>query len=323
MTLLDHYAGCLIGLAIGDALGTTVEFQELGTFEPVADMLGGGPFGLEPGQWTDDTSMALCLAESLVVRRGFDPIDQLDRYVRWWKEGHLSCTGTCFNIGNTVRQALRTFQSTREAYPGPTDTYSAGNGCIMRLAPVPLAYAGAPVHAVEKSGESARTTHVARTCIDACRYFGGLLVGAAHGVEKERLLGPRYCPVEDGWERQPLCPEIGAIADGSFKVRNPPAVRGSGYVVDCLEAALWAFFKSSTFEEGVLLAVNLGDDVDTTGAVYDQLAGAYYGLSAIRTDWVKETAMSDFIQSQAGAVLQLSESLPLIDAPDDDAHSKT
>ena len=145
----DRFRGCLLGLAGGDALGTTLEFQPPGTFEPIEDMVGGGPFRLEPGQWTDDTDMALCLAESLIENGGFDAADQMRRYVRWWREGHLSSTGTCFDIGNTIRSALMKFEATGEPFSGGTHPHSAGNGSIMRLAPVPLFFAGDPETAIE------------------------------------------------------------------------------------------------------------------------------------------------------------------------------
>ncbi len=195
METIERYRGSLLGLATGDALGTTLEFSPPGSFEPLEDMVGGGPFGLEPGQWTDDTSMALCLAESLVECRGFDPVDQLRRYLRWYREGHLSSTGSCFDIGNTVRSALLRFEKTGEPYCGSTDPGRAGNGSIMRLAPVPLFYAHNPREAIARSGESSLTTHGARTAVDACRYLGGLIVGAAGGAGKEELLVPRYSPV--------------------------------------------------------------------------------------------------------------------------------
>ncbi len=126
--------------------------------------------------------MALCLAESLIERKGFDPIDQLERYVRWYREGHLSSTGRCFDIGGTVRSALIQFERTREPYCGPTDPNSAGNGSIMRLAPVPMFYARNPLEAIEKSAASSKTTHGALTAGDACRYLGALIVGAINEV---------------------------------------------------------------------------------------------------------------------------------------------
>ena len=306
MNQRERFQGCLQGLAAGDALGTTLEFRARGSFEPLTDMLGGGPFQLKPGQWTDDTSMALCLAESLIECRGFNPKDQMERYVRWWKEGHLSCTGTCFDIGNTTRAALSAFLKTGNPMSGPTDAYSAGNGSLMRLAPVPMLYAGDPKEAIEKSGESSKTTHGARVCIDACRYFGGLIAGALAGTEKEELLADHYAPIPGYWKTHSLISEIDDIAAGSFKKKNPPEIRGTGYVVQSLEAALWAFHKSKTFKEGCLMAVNLGDDADTTGAIYGQLAGAYYGEEGIPEKWLAITAMKNMILALADNISRIT-----------------
>ena len=296
----ERFQGCLLGLAVGDALGTTVEFKAPGTFRPVQDMVGGGPFNLAKGQWTDDTSMALCLAESLLSCRGFDALDQMQRYTRWWQEGHLSSTGRCFDIGNTVADALREFSRTGEPLSGSTDAHTAGNGSLMRLAPVPMFFAAEPASALGMSGESSKTTHGAMSCVDACRYYGGLIVGALHGIEKEQLLSPCYTPAAGIWQQQPLCPEIEAIARGSYRYKQPPAIIGSGYVVQSLEAALWAFANSTTFAEGALLAVNLGNDADTTAAIYGQLAGAWYGEMAIPKAWRSCLTHLDLIRSMAG-----------------------
>ncbi len=216
MDTIERYRGALLGLAAGDALGTTLEFHPPGSFPPLTDMVGGGPFGLRPGQWTDDTSMALCLATSLVERQGFDPGDQLTRYLRWYREGYLSSTGRCFDIGNTIRSALHRFERTGEPYCGPSTTHSSGNGSIMRLAPVPLAYAARPEEAIERSGESSRTTHGSPVCVSACRYLGALLVGAVNGAGKDELLSDHYSPAPGCWARHPLAAEVDAIAAGSF-----------------------------------------------------------------------------------------------------------
>jgi ADP-ribosylglycohydrolase len=309
MGQVERYRGCLLGLAVGDALGTTLEFQPPGSFTPIQEMIGGGPFHLAPGQWTDDTSMALCLAESLIARQGFDPIDQLARYLRWYHEGHLSSTGRCFDIGHTVRAALVQFARTREPYCGSTDPQSAGNGSLMRLAPVPLAYVRKPKEAIERSGESSRTTHGAPAAVDACRYLGALLVGAIHGVSKTALLAERYTPIPGYWEAHPLVPEVDAVAAGSFRRRHPPEIRGTGYVVHSLEAALWAFSHSASFRDGCLLAVNLGDDADTTGAVYGQLAGAFYGEQGIPASWRMQLAHRPVIESLIAELLVLSTTL--------------
>ena len=108
----DRFRGALAGLATGDALGTPLEFTQPGSFARLDDMVGGGPFRLKAGQWTDDTSMALCLAESLAECGGFDPADQMRRYVRWWREGYLSSTGVCFDIGGATSAALWAFHTT-------------------------------------------------------------------------------------------------------------------------------------------------------------------------------------------------------------------
>jgi ADP-ribosyl-[dinitrogen reductase] hydrolase len=306
--LRDRYRGALLGLAVGDALGTTVEFKAPGTFESITDLVGGGPFSLKPGQWTDDTSMALCLAESLIEKRGFDPRDQMDRYCRWWKEGYLSSTGTCFDIGITVQTALTHYLRSGEPFAGSTDPFTAGNGSLMRLAPVPLAFRRNVELAIHNAGESSRTTHAASTTIDACRYFAGLLLGALEGRSKEELLSSFFYPAPDEqyWKRHPLSPEIAEIADGSFKQKEPPAIIGSGFVVRSLEAALWAFYRSDSFRDGALCAVNLGNDSDTTGAIYGQLAGAFYGLNAIPQDWIERLKMREFIRERADALLDFS-----------------
>jgi ADP-ribosylglycohydrolase len=306
ISLEQRYQGCLLGLAVGDAVGTTVEFMPPGSFPLVEDMVGGGPFGLNVGEWTDDTSMALCLADSLLACKGFDAGDQMDRYVRWWKEGYLSSNGRCFDIGGTVSQALRRYQQTGNPLSGSTDPHSAGNGSLMRLAPVPLFFANDPEKAIMMSGESSRTTHGVRACLDACRYFGGLLIGALEGESKDKLLSPRYSPVEGLWERIPLCFEIDEVARGSFEQKKPPQVVGSGDVVKALEAALWAFYRSSTFEEGCLLAVNLGNDADTTAAIYGQIAGAYYGINAIPARWIERLACKKEIVGIADQLYALS-----------------
>ena len=310
MEQIDRYLGSLQGLAVGDALGTTLEFAEPGTFRPITDMVGGGPFGLGPGEWTDDTSMALCLAESLVEKNSFDPQDQMERYIRWWREGHLSHSGTCFDIGITTRKALGQFEITQDPFSGSSDSFAAGNGSIMRLAPIPMFYAQRPELAIMKSAESSRTTHGAIEAIDACRYLGAIIVGALNGAPKDELLSEHYCPITDYWKKNPLTSKIDDIAMGSFRHKEPPDIKGTGYVVESLEAALWAFNKAETFDEGCLLAVNLGDDADTTGAIYGQIAGAYFGEQGIPQKWLRNLAMRPTILSLAHELFKYSSVIP-------------
>ena len=303
----DRIRGGLLGLAVGDAVGTTVEFRPPGSFVPLTDMVGGGPFGLPPGAWTDDTAMAACLAQSLVETGAFDPADQLRRYLRWYREGHLSSTGRCFDIGGTTRAALERFEASGDpATSGATHEQSAANGSIMRLAPVPLAYAQDPAEAVRLAGESSRTTHALPVCVDACRYLGGLLVGAVRGDTKDALLSPGYAPAPGLWDAAPLHPKIATVAAGSFLAKAPPTVRGTGYVVASLEAALWAFATSESFEACVLAAANLGDDADTTAAVAGQLAGAYYGAGNIPAGWLERLALRERLEVLADGLVALA-----------------
>jgi ADP-ribosyl-[dinitrogen reductase] hydrolase len=305
-----RFQGALWGLAAGDAVGTTVEFKVPGTFERVTDLAGGGPFDLPAGAWTDDTSMALCLAESLVECRGFDPVDQLERYVRWYREGYWSSTGRCFDIGGATRAALEQFESTREPYPGDRDPRAAGNGPLMKLAPVALAYAAHPAEAIRCAGLSARTTHGATEALDACRYWSGLLVGALAGTDLRGLIGgDAYAPVPGLWEQEPLHSKVAAVAAGSFRGKAPPEIRGGGYVVDALEAALWAVHSTDDFEAAVLAAVNLGDDADTTAAIAGQLAGALYGVDGIPESWRERIVMGDEILALADDLRELATAI--------------
>ena len=299
LTSLDRYRGALLGLAAGDALGTTLEFTRPGAFTPITDMIGGGPFELQPGEWTDDTSMALCLAESLLECGAFDPVDQLAQYLRWKRTGHHSSTGRCFDIGGTVLTALARFERFSDPWSGSAEPNSAGNGSIMRLAPVPLFFAHDPELAISNAALSSRTTHGHPEAIDACRYLAGLIVGALQGRTKEELLLTRFSPLPGLWTAYPLVAAIARVANGSYLHEEPPVIRGDGYVTRSLEAALWAFARSTCFEDGALLAVNLGEDADTTGAVYGQLAGAYYGVASIPPSWRSTIAKRDVFESFA------------------------
>lgn len=276
LSLQDRYAGSLLGLACGDALGTTVEFKARGSFMPLRGIVGKGPFGLAAGQWTDDTSMALCLAESLVENR-YDVIDQMERYVRWWREGYWSATGRCFDIGNTTRAALASFERTRNPYAGSTEPDTAGNGSLMRLAPVVLFF-----HPVEEdvrryAADHSRTTHAAAEAVECCQLLAHAVSRALSGVPKHDLLeGALAWLTED---------KVATIAAGEFRDKPAEAIRGSGYAVESLEAALWCVHQTENYREAVLAAANLGDDADTTAAIAGQIAGALYGVEAIPREW--------------------------------------
>jgi ADP-ribosyl-[dinitrogen reductase] hydrolase len=287
-----HYLGALLGLACGDAVGTTVEFKPRGSFQPVTDMVGGGPFGLKAGQWTDDTSMALCLAESLLSKGEFDARDQMARYMNWWYWGYLSSTGDCFDIGMTVREALEKYSETGEAFSGSIDPYSAGNGSLMRLAPVVLFAYPDMAAVLALAADSSRTTHGACEAVESCQFLAAILSGALAGYSKDQLLANmNYVPEQE---------KLAKLLNGAFIQKDENEIRGTGYCVESLEAALWCFFNTNSFEQAVLRAVNLGDDADTTGAIVGQIAGAYYGVEGIPTGWIEKLSMCEDIEFMAG-----------------------
>lgn len=293
MTPLDRAVGTLLGLACGDAVGTTLEFRSPGTFEPIEDMVGGGPFSLEAGQWTDDTSMALCLAESILDTGSLDLEDQLRRYLLWRDSGYLSSNGRCFDIGTTTRTQLERFRRTGEAVDPLPDEESAANGSLMRLGAVPIRWHGDPATAAEKSGESSRTTHPARRPVDACRLMGAMTSGLISGASFDEVTAPAF------WRWGELHPAIADLTTGSWKEKSPPAIRGTGYCVDALEAALWSVSGAVNYRDAVLRAANLGDDADTTAAIAGQLAGARWGASGIPASWRGKVAAGERIISLA------------------------
>ncbi len=292
MDLVDRFRGCLLGLATGDAIGTTVEFQARGSFEPVTDMTGEGPFDLRPGEWTDDTSMALCLATSLLEKRGFDASDQMDRYWRWFKEGYLSSNGRCFDIGSTTHDALQRYKETGDPFAGSQNPNAAGNGAIMRLAPVILFYYPDREAILKYAAESSHTTHASPECLDAARLLGDILGRALAGASKpEALFGSQ--PRTFG------ASSIQAIARGDYRSKTDSVIRGTGYVVQSLEAALWCFWETVSFEEAILKAANLGDDADTTAAICGQVTGAFYGEEGIPARWLEKLVMREEVATLA------------------------
>ncbi len=277
---LNRAAGALMGLAAGDAVGTTVEFLPRGGFPPVTDMIGGGPFRLEPGQWTDDTTMALCLAESLLVDSDLSPDDLMARFDQWVENGYNSSTGRCFDIGNTTLAALGRFKRTGNPYAGEANARAAGNGSIMRLAPVPIRWWHDSAKAEAISRKQSLTTHAAPEAVDACALLTRIITSAIQGHQRDKALSPQ---VDPHWQ-----PAIRAIAAGDWRSKKEPDISSTGYVVHTLEAALWAVATTTTFEGAILRAVNLGHDADTVGAVAGQIAGALYGLDAIPQHWVAQ-----------------------------------
>jgi ADP-ribosyl-[dinitrogen reductase] hydrolase len=286
----DRAIGALLGLAIGDAIGTTLEFRARDGYQPLTDMVGGGPFDLKVGEWTDDTAMALALADSLDGRDDLDEQDLLSRFVNWWRLGSYSCTGECFDIGITTRHALARWQSTRDPHCGSTNPMSAGNGSLMRLAPVAIRFWKDRARLRDIAGRQSKTTHAAPEAVDACIAFAEVLADAIEGRSRVEVLRPRS---------EPYVGVIGTIMRGQWREKARTAIHSTGYVAHSLEAALWCVDRTTDYGEAVLIAANLGDDADTTAAITGQLAGALYGASGIPEIWVGRVAWGDRIKTKA------------------------
>ena len=297
MNLISRAKGCLLGLACGDAVGTTNEFKIRSPNRPLlTDMVGGGVFELERGKWTDDTSMALCLAESLIYKRSFDPNDQLERYCRWAYEGKNSSKPFTFDIGNHTANALCEFRQTGYPYSLKTDSKYSGNGSLMRLAPIPLFY-----FSNSEIGEyaklSSKTTHASEECLQACEFFSYVLKNALQGKSKVNLF--------EGIDLLSF-DKLNRITSFVFKTKTEDEISSSGYVIDTLEAALWAFWHTNNFRDAILLAANLCDDSDTVAAVCGQLAGAYYGIENIPETWLNWLYRKEDIEQLALDLLKTS-----------------
>ena len=297
----DRARGALFGLAVGDALGTTLEFAARDTLPHHAAMTGGGPFRLPPGTWTDDTSMALALADSLLACGGFDARDLMERFLRWLDHGEYSPTGRCFDIGTTTRAALERFRRTGNPFAGPVDEHTAGNGSLMRLAPAVLWTLDDPDACRTLAREQGRTTHGAPQAVDACAALADKLRRAVMGESKGGVLAPEAADAH---------PAVRAVAAGSWRGKDRAAISSSGYAVHTLEAALWCVDRTGSFADALVLAVNLADDADTVGAVTGQLAGAVYGASAIPQAWLAPLAWRERLMAAADGLAGRPESQP-------------
>jgi ADP-ribosylglycohydrolase len=291
----------LLGLAIGDALGAAVEFRSPGSFAPVTEFRKGGPHELEIGEWTDDTSMALALADSIALKH-WDLNDQADRYVAWWKTGKYSVNGRCFDIGITTRNALSKYVHKEDAFTsGDLSDAASGNGSIMRLAPVPMHFGHLYSTRLEElskiAEESSLPTHASEQCKSACRYLATVLAALIQGESRDVVLSRDWKSLKQLNDIKPMHSLIQEIAQGSFRRKQPPEIQGSGWVVKSLEASLWAFHDAGSFEEAVLKAVNLGNDADTTGAICGQLAGAFWGESKIPQAFRSRLARMDLLET--------------------------
>lgn len=305
-TRRDRALGAVVGLAVGDALGATLQFADRDSLPPVADLVGGGPFELEPGEWTAPTSMALCLGDSIEHMRLLNNWDVMERFMRCWKEGHNTASGTCRNISDTLRWTLGRFSQmwplaryyTEDAIGNSHESRATDNGSLVRVAPVAVFWHGHQKEAETAARQQSRTTHSAPEAVDACAYYSRMLVEAISGSSVEHILRSR---------RFGKVRRVAEVAAGSWRRKTREEIKSDDCVIHTLEASLWSIFRAvsylslnpdacvSSYREVVLTAVNLGGDSTSVGAVTGQLAGALWGLSGIPTEWVEQIAQRERI----------------------------
>ena len=269
----DRVAGAFVGLAIGDALGAPVEFSPRGAFEPVTAYREGGRFKLPAGAWTDDTAMALCLAQVLINYEGLEPARLLESFCDWAEHGSNTSTGVAVGIGQNTLRVLGDYKRNGYLEALPFGSKNDGNGSLMRLAPV-ACYAHDDVdQAIQFASQQSLTTHASRPANQSCQVVAELLCGLINGGKFGDLW---HAASKRNWGQA-----VGSLFGYNYSELNADNVVAGGYVIDTLHAALWSLKNADTFEEAVIKAVNLGDDADTVGAVAGQLAGAMYGYASV------------------------------------------
>lgn len=290
---LDRSVGAFLGLAVGDALGAAAEGMARGSYTRITDFGASALHGLAPGEWTDDTAMALCLADSLLACGELDRHDLMQRFVRWYRTGDNACRGRMAGIGVNTRAALETYERTGAFAAASERARGSGNGCIMRLAPVAIRYRTDAREAHEAALLQARTTHCAEEAAEAAGLMVDVMVLALRVGDLDAT--PPAAP-------RPREPRIQAIADGEYRPFPRERISSAARAADTLEAALWCLHRADPFEEAVVEAVNLGGDTDTIGATTGQLAGAVFGARAIPSRWLHSLHAAGRIAALATAL---------------------
>jgi ADP-ribosyl-[dinitrogen reductase] hydrolase len=298
--LRERFLGALVGLAVGDAVAAATQYKRPGKFAPVGDLLGGGPFDLPRGGWSDDTAMALCLAESLLECEGFDARDQVARYRRWQQHGHLSATGQCLGITASTARALARSQWRRQPFSGSHDPGALGPESLSRVVPAVMYFFGDRAAAIEQAGEAARATSQAPAVLTACRALAAALHAALSGEPRKVMLARAASLLEapEALEVIPAAAAAGIRDGGAAAARRAGATARSA-----LAAALDAFARTDNFRDAVLAAANLGGNSDVIAGACGALAGAHYTASAVPTLWRNSLMKKDLLESFADRLL--------------------
>lgn len=292
--MINKKKGTYFGLIIGDALGAPLEFVRR-DFKNISDMTTGGYHNVSKGEWTDDTSMMLAIANSLINLKTFSLEDQLKEYVKWFKNGKYSTRNNCFDIGLQTKGSLEDYIEKGSIISEYNHFNNSGNGSVMRLAPINIKYASTKniKELLYYSRRSSLSTHPNKICQEACVLLSIIINRCFNGLEKKDIL---YFNDKTLSNYNIKTKEIKEIAKGSYINKKREDISSSGYVVSSLEASIWAFNETDNFNDALLLAVNLGNDADTVGAITGQIAGAYYGYNNINKDWLNSLLKLEMLE---------------------------
>ncbi|CAG8154124.1 unnamed protein product [Penicillium nalgiovense] len=313
-SLKSRAQGAIWGVCVADALGGPVQFKDPGTFKPVTCLRKVAPFDQPAGSYSDDGSMTLALACSFnKSNMQYNHTLSIQYFVEWLRNGHFSTVNHSWDVGRSTRISLGQWEkygvekgdfvlaqlmvNGRLEY----EEYS-GNGSLMRIVPIALVYWRDPKLAREIARTHSQITHPSLACVEACEAYTELVCKVMNGETKKQLFhAVSVFPFTHHALKERLSlSRYRTISD--WKAKEPSDMKSSGWVVDTLECALWAFFKYDTWKDGALAVVNLGGDSDTAGAVYGGLAGSFYGFDAIPDKWVDGMQNKGFIGSIAGAL---------------------
>ena len=302
-TIITEIKSALFGVAVGDALGVPVEFNSRQTIakNPVTDMVGFGTYNLPPGTWSDDSSLAFCLAEALT--QGFELKTIGQNFVNWYNHNFWTPRGNVFDIGIATRQAIaRLAQGEKAELSGGFDESDNGNGSLMRILPLLFYIQDKPINErYEITKQVSSITHGHIRSVIACFYYLEFARQIFSGKEKFEIYAHLQTEITNHLTSLSINPKEIALFDRLLKndIHNLNAddIQSSGYVLHTLEASIWCFLTTDNYKEAVLKAVNLGNDTDTTGAVTGGLAGLLYGFDNIPTNWTEQIARKDDIEN--------------------------
>jgi len=306
-SLRERVAGGIVGLVVGDALGLPAQFRGRDELRrnPIKGMVRSEYFGTPPGTWSDDSSLALATVDA-IIREGLDLNAIAEAFVDWLERGEYTPFGEAFDIGSTVSSAILRLISGEP--PTSSGLWRASNGSLMRILPIPLyTHCLPPEDVVEWAFKASAITHSHPLALLSCGYYSLLIKAVMEGRDKREALETASKQlVSIIKSRHPnlikhLEPggELGRVITLEILNAEEGEVQSTGYVVHTLEASIWAFHRTNTFREALLLAVNLGDDADTVGAVCGGLAGTYYGIKAIPSEWVNSLRRREYVLSLA------------------------